>query len=119
MWIKWINCRVLPGGRADFAKAQCRWTAIADQPGPVGQVGGWEPGGEGAHVLGVWADEEACTAFMEVARGTALRVADCHLHPGRAEHFLAALRSTCGPAPAAAGGMLAGTVARPPNATSS
>ncbi|MFD8081716.1 DUF4937 domain-containing protein [Kitasatospora sp. NPDC059722] len=164
MWIKWINCRVLPGGREDFADAQREWAAIADQPGLVGQVGGWEAGGERAHVLGVWADEKAYTAFMEVrhdeivtaasaersgrrdgegpepgswqvtsvttgasvldipgeaaglddalARGTALRVADCHLHPGRAEHFLDAQRRVWNPAMAAAGGMLAGAVTR-------
>ncbi|MEV7024289.1 DUF4937 domain-containing protein [Kitasatospora sp. NPDC093558] len=165
MWVKWINCRVLLGGQDAFADAQREWAAIADQPGLVGQVGGWEPDGGRAHVLGLWADHAAYTRFMEerhdeivkeesykrfrrrddhdepaptrswlvtaVATGpsvldipgeaglrealphaTLLRVADCHLHPGRAEHFLDAQLRIWNPAMAAADGMLAGTVTR-------
>ncbi|MGW2251021.1 DUF4937 domain-containing protein [Kitasatospora sp. NPDC001660] len=151
MWVKWINCRVPNRGPGHFAAAQRGWTAIADQPGLVGQIGGWNPAGGRAYVLGLWADEDACARFMEerhdtvaepasagtwrvaevatspavlgvpgeaadlrdgLTRGTLLRVADCHLHPGRAEHFLDAQRRVWNPAMASAGGMLAGTVAR-------
>ncbi|MFE3764634.1 DUF4937 domain-containing protein [Streptomyces sp. NPDC059104] len=51
-------------------------------------------------------------AGLPAALGSAtlLRVADCRLLPGRAEHFLEVQRDVWAPAMAAAGGMLGGTV---------
>ncbi|MBO1416583.1 DUF4937 domain-containing protein [Streptomyces sp. FH025] len=149
MWGKWIDCRVRPGARAAFAAGQRRWAAIADQPGLVGQVGGWSPADGRALVLGLWADEPAYERFMgerhdavaetaaqrdtwtaiRVAAGPVvqtvpislpdalehaelLRVADCLLRPGRADHFLDVQREVWSPGMAAAGGLLAGTVTR-------
>ncbi|MFF2659428.1 DUF4937 domain-containing protein [Kitasatospora sp. NPDC058032] len=62
MWGKWIGCEVPEDGRERFSDAQRAWAAIRDQPGLIGQVGGWEGGY--ARVLGLWADEEAYGRFM-------------------------------------------------------
>ncbi|WP_380285917.1 DUF4937 domain-containing protein [Kitasatospora purpeofusca] len=62
MWGKWIGCEVPESGRERFSAAQRGWAAIGDQPGLVGQVGGWDRGC--ARVLGLWADEEAYGRFM-------------------------------------------------------
>ncbi|MGA5817560.1 DUF4937 domain-containing protein [Kitasatospora sp. NPDC094028] len=59
MWGKWIGCEVPDAARGRFAAAQRAWSAIGDQPGLVGQVGGWDPAGGRAHVLGLWADAAA------------------------------------------------------------
>ncbi|MFF3072094.1 DUF4937 domain-containing protein [Kitasatospora sp. NPDC057936] len=55
---------------------------------------------------------EAADLHEALTRGTVLRVDDCRLHPGREEHFLAALRSARGLGSAAAGDLLGGVVAR-------
>ncbi|MFD9689836.1 DUF4937 domain-containing protein [Kitasatospora sp. NPDC059088] len=152
MWGKWINCRVRPGARADFAAGQRRWSAIADQPGLLGQLGGWDGTGRRALLYALWADRAGYDRFLRerhdaiateaaqqgswesirVAAGpvvqafpgtaptlpdalrhaTVLRAADCRLHPGCAEHFLAVQRDVWAPGMAAAGGLLAGTVTR-------
>lgn len=152
MWGKWIDCRVRPGARAAFAAGQRRWSAIADQPGLLGQLGGWDRTGDRALLYALWADQDAYDRFMrdrhdEVAtkaaqqgswdsirvtagpvvqsfpgaapslpdvlrHATLLRAADCHLHPGRADHFLTVQREVWAPGMAAAGGLLAGTVTR-------
>ncbi|WP_331728321.1 DUF4937 domain-containing protein [Streptomyces sp. NBC_00158] len=162
MWGKWIGCTVPVAARGPFSAAQGAWSAISDQPGLVGQVGGWDPATGRAHLLGLWTDEEAYRRFMrerhdavaaanqqsgsytaidvaagevvlEMAGDTAglphalehaalehaapwhaplLRVADCRLLPGRAEHFLEVQREVWAPGMAAAGGMLAGIVTR-------
>ncbi|BAJ26319.1 MULTISPECIES: DUF4937 domain-containing protein [Kitasatospora] len=64
MWGKWIGCRVPVAARGRFATAQAAWPAIGDQPGLLGQVGGWDPDGGGALLLGLWADEGAYLRFM-------------------------------------------------------
>ncbi|MFH8381497.1 DUF4937 domain-containing protein [Kitasatospora sp. NPDC018058] len=64
MWGKWIDCRVRPGAHGAFAAGQRRWAALADQPGLVGQVGGWSRADGRALVLALWADEEAYGRFM-------------------------------------------------------
>ncbi|MFE4519683.1 DUF4937 domain-containing protein [Kitasatospora sp. NPDC056783] len=64
MWGKWIDCRVRPAAREAFAAGQRRWSAISDQPGLVGQTGGWTPGADRALLLALWADEAAYTRFM-------------------------------------------------------
>ncbi|MFJ9695580.1 DUF4937 domain-containing protein [Kitasatospora sp. NPDC101183] len=153
MWGKWIGCTVPEAARGRFAEAQRGWSAIGGRPGLVGQVGGWDGATGRAHVLALWADEEAYGRFMreqhdavfaatgqggsytaiEVATGptvltmagdagdnlplalrraTLLRVADCHLLPGRDDHFLQVQRDRWAPGMAAAGGMLAGAVTR-------
>ncbi|MFB7472964.1 DUF4937 domain-containing protein [Kitasatospora sp. NPDC056184] len=63
MWGKWISCEVPPGdGRERFSAGQRGWAAIGDQPGLVGQVGGWDRGC--ARVLGLWEDAVAYGRFM-------------------------------------------------------
>ncbi|MFF2119612.1 DUF4937 domain-containing protein [Kitasatospora sp. NPDC058184] len=64
MWGKWIDCRVRPGAHEAFAAGQRRWSAISDQPGLVGQTGGWAPDGDRALLLALWADEPAYTRFL-------------------------------------------------------
>ncbi|MFJ9453815.1 DUF4937 domain-containing protein [Kitasatospora sp. NPDC101447] len=64
MWSKWIDCRVRAGAREAFAAGQRRWSAISDQPGLVGQGGGWAPDGDRALLLALWTDEPAYTRFM-------------------------------------------------------
>ncbi|MFE6872387.1 DUF4937 domain-containing protein [Kitasatospora sp. NPDC057692] len=65
MWGKWISCEVPPGdGRERFSDAQRAWSVIGDQPGLVGQVGGWDPDAGRARLLGLWEDAEAYGRFM-------------------------------------------------------
>ncbi len=64
MWGKWISCRVPEAARERFSTAQGAWSTISDQPGLVGQVGGWDPATGCAHLLGLWTDEEAYRCFM-------------------------------------------------------
>jgi heme-degrading monooxygenase HmoA len=61
---KWITCEVPAGARDRFAAAQQRWSVIADQPGLIGQVGGWDSRTGRAHVLGLWADVDSHQAFL-------------------------------------------------------
>ncbi|MGW4379402.1 DUF4937 domain-containing protein [Kitasatospora sp. NPDC004531] len=152
MWGKWIGCTVPVAARERFSAAQGAWSAIGDQPGLVGQVGGWDPATGRAQVLGLWADAAAHRRFVRerhdaviagnrqgdtytgidvaagetvlempgdasdlphaLERAALLRVADCRLLPDRTEHFLDVQRTVWAPGMAAAGGMLAGTVAR-------
>ncbi|MGE7386562.1 DUF4937 domain-containing protein [Streptomyces sp. NPDC004126] len=65
MWGKWISCKVPVTARGEFSAAQGIWSTISDQPGLVGQVGGWDPGTDCAHVLGLWTDAEAYLGFMQ------------------------------------------------------
>lgn len=58
MLAKWITCDVPERMRDRFAAAQQRWSVIGDQPGLVGQVGGWDSRTGRAHVLGLWADTD-------------------------------------------------------------
>ncbi len=51
--------------RAQFSTAQGHWSVISDQPGLVGQVGGWDNSGR-ALVLGLWADDSAYRSFMRL-----------------------------------------------------
>ena len=61
---KWITWDV-PGDAHDvFGAAQERWTAIADQPGLIGQVGGWDTRTGRAHVFALWADAGSHEAFL-------------------------------------------------------
>ncbi|WP_459648163.1 DUF4937 domain-containing protein [Kitasatospora sp. Ki12] len=64
MWGKWIDCRVRPGARGVFADGQRRWSAISDQPGLIGQTGGWAPDSDRALLLALWADEPAYLRFL-------------------------------------------------------
>ncbi|MFF2041204.1 DUF4937 domain-containing protein [Kitasatospora sp. NPDC058170] len=65
MWGKWISCGVPPAVRGVFSAGQSAWSVIGDQPGLVGQVGGWDAATGRAHVLGVWADARAYARFMD------------------------------------------------------
>lgn len=61
MLLKWISCDVPDGARDRFDAGQRRWSVIADQPGLVGQAGGWAGR---AHVLALWADAASHEAFL-------------------------------------------------------
>jgi heme-degrading monooxygenase HmoA len=61
---KWITCDVPARTRERFAADQQRWSVIADQPGLIGQVGGWDSRTGRAHVLGLWADAGSHQAFL-------------------------------------------------------
>lgn len=50
MWGKWIGCRVPAAERGHFSAAQGAWSTISDQPGLVGQMGGWDPATGRAHL---------------------------------------------------------------------
>ncbi|MFF0295891.1 DUF4937 domain-containing protein [Kitasatospora sp. NPDC004614] len=64
MWGKWIGCTVPAAAREQFFTAQAAWSTISDQPGLVGQLGGWDPATGRAHLLGLWTDAEAYRSFM-------------------------------------------------------
>ncbi|MEV7601872.1 DUF4937 domain-containing protein [Kitasatospora sp. NPDC089797] len=64
MWAKWIDCRVRPGAHAAFAAGQRRWSAIADQPGLLGQLGGWSGTDGRALLLALWTNEAAHRHFL-------------------------------------------------------
>ncbi|MEU3573725.1 DUF4937 domain-containing protein [Kitasatospora sp. NPDC036755] len=64
MFGKWIDCRVRPGAREAFAAGQRHWSALSDQPGLVGQTGGWQPDADRALLLALWADEPAYARFL-------------------------------------------------------
>ncbi|MFE3461062.1 DUF4937 domain-containing protein [Nocardiopsis aegyptia] len=64
MWGKWVGCSVPVAERGLFDAAQRAWSVIADQPGLVGQLGGWDPATGRAHVLGLWRDVDAYGSFM-------------------------------------------------------
>ncbi len=76
MWGKWIDCRVTPGAREAFAAGQRRWSAISDQPGLVGQAGGWAPDADRALLLGLWTDGPAYARFMRERHDGAAAQAD-------------------------------------------
>ncbi|MFG2389115.1 DUF4937 domain-containing protein [Streptomyces lavendulae] len=65
MWGKWIGCSVPTAARERFSEGQRGWAAIADQPGLIGQVGGWDPATGRAHVLALWTDAAAYRRFMD------------------------------------------------------
>ncbi|MFE2148810.1 DUF4937 domain-containing protein [Streptomyces lavendulae] len=65
MWGKWIGCGVPTAARERFSEGQRAWSAIADQEGLIGQVGGWDPATGRAHVLGLWTDAGAYDRFMD------------------------------------------------------
>lgn len=142
MLAKWITCDVPAHTRDRFAAAQQRWSVIADQPGLIGQVGGWDSQTGRAHVLALWTDTDSHQAFLRnrhdsiadaggdtgiavalgevvltmpgatAMSGGLLRVADCHLAVGAEEHFLAVQREVWAPAMATAG-VLGGVLVRP------
>ncbi|MFG2907613.1 DUF4937 domain-containing protein [Kitasatospora sp. NPDC048286] len=76
MYGKWIDCRVRPGAREAFAAGQRRWSAISDQPGLIGQAGGWAPDGDRALLLALWSDEPVYARFMRERHDPAAAHAD-------------------------------------------
>jgi heme-degrading monooxygenase HmoA len=130
MLIKWVRCRVT--GPSAFGRGQEGWGALADVPGFLGQWGGWsEPGV--AHVVALWRSGDAHAAFlagphdrlaaaqagtfdgidvrlfdreleMDGPRdGAVVRLAHCHVHAGREEHFVRAQSEVWTPGMTAAG----------------
>ncbi|WP_435871964.1 DUF4937 domain-containing protein [Kitasatospora griseola] len=70
MWGKWIGCEVPVAARGRFSVAQEAWSTISDQPGLVGQLGGWDPATGRAQLLGLWTDESAYRRFMRERHDT-------------------------------------------------
>ncbi|WP_031073105.1 DUF4937 domain-containing protein [Streptomyces sp. NRRL WC-3742] len=70
MWGKWIGFSVPADARERFSSAQSAWSTMSDQPGLVGQVGGWDAATGRAHLLALWADEGAYRRFMRERHDT-------------------------------------------------
>ncbi|MGM0837217.1 MAG: YdbC family protein [Bacillota bacterium] len=64
MLIKYIKCQVEEESRAEFSKAQEKWSDLAYVEGFIGQLGGWCENGE-AVILGFWESSGAYQHFME------------------------------------------------------
>jgi hypothetical protein len=64
MLCKWISAGVPASAHAKFAEAQRQWLTIEDQPGLIGQVGGWDNAAGTAHVLALWNDRDSYQSFM-------------------------------------------------------
>lgn len=64
MFLKWVTCSVDEASHGAFGFAQEGWSAIAEQPGLVGQVGGWDTATGDALILGVWANRSSYELFM-------------------------------------------------------
>lgn len=76
--LKWITCEVPANAREGLAAAQVRWRAVTDQPGLIGQVGGWDARTGHAHVPALWVDADSHRRFRRdrhdaVADATAYR----------------------------------------------
>jgi heme-degrading monooxygenase HmoA len=66
MLFKWITCRVHEHMRDAFFAAQTKWTTLANMPGFIGQLGGWDLKSRNeACILGIWQDQESYNAFMD------------------------------------------------------
>jgi len=61
MLAKWVTCIVPPDSRDAFSAAQRQWSVISDQPGLIGQLGGWDTTAGHAHILGLWPDQPRLT----------------------------------------------------------
>jgi quinol monooxygenase YgiN len=63
--VKWMTCEVPRSQTRPFSRAQERWAPLADVPGLVCQIGGWDEASPGtACVLAIWRDAEAYDRFM-------------------------------------------------------
>ncbi|BBB00694.1 hypothetical protein RVR_7793 [Actinacidiphila reveromycinica] len=63
MLVKWMRCGVVD--RPGFDRGQRRWAALRQQPGFLGQGGGWSRAQPGvAHIFGFWDGRGAYDAFM-------------------------------------------------------
>jgi hypothetical protein len=61
--VKWIRCEVADPGA--FDTAQRGWQELRDQPGFIGQGGGWSRRDPGvAHIVAYWADPDSYEAFL-------------------------------------------------------
>lgn len=67
MLCKWISAAVPPTSRGKFAAAQRRWSMIRDQPGLIGQLGGWHTTETAAtaRILSLWTDQDRYRYFMQ------------------------------------------------------
>lgn len=73
MLCKWISAVVPAASLTEFDTAQQRWSMIGDQPGLIGQVGGWDTAGV-AHVLAFWRDRPSYRQFMRQRHDEVTRV---------------------------------------------
>jgi heme-degrading monooxygenase HmoA len=66
MLVKWIRCAVSESDRDAFSAAQSRWSAIAEAPRLVAQLGGWDEKStpRDACILSAWQDRTAYDHFM-------------------------------------------------------
>jgi heme-degrading monooxygenase HmoA len=140
MLIKWVRCRV--SEPVAFDVGQAAWGALADVPGFVGQWGGWgESGYAHVFALWRTAEdhevflagphdrmaEAQAGTFREIdvrlfereleigsgpGAGSAVRLAHCHVRPGREEHFVRAQAEVWNPGMAAVPGMNGGVFGR-------
>lgn len=63
MLVKWIRCTVVD--RHGFERGQRKWAGLLDEPGFLGQAGGWSRGHPGvAHVFGFWESRAFYDSFM-------------------------------------------------------
>lgn len=61
--MKWIRCGVVD--RPGFDRGQRRWAALREQPGFLGQGGGWSRSQPGvAHLFAFWESRRSYDAFM-------------------------------------------------------
>ena len=66
MLVKWITCVVPSASEVRFSAAQAGWSALRVVPGLIGQIGGWDGGGDArtACVLAVWEDRDSYETFQ-------------------------------------------------------
>ena len=65
MLAKWIRCTVATAQKPAFGRMQEHWRRLADVPGFLFQIGGWNLKNEReACILGLWEDETSYAAFM-------------------------------------------------------
>lgn len=140
MLIKWVRCRVTDPPA--FGAGQQTWGPLVDVPGFLGQWGGWSASGAAhVFALWRTAEDHAAFlegphdrlaaaqagTFDEIdvrlfgreqvigagpGEGSVVRLAHCHVRPGREEHFTRAQVEVWNPGMAAAPGLNGGVFGR-------
>ena len=84
MLAKWVTCIVPPDSRDAFSAAQRQWSVISDQPGLIGQLGGWDTTAGHAHILGLCPDQPRLTPTEDRPREP--QAGGSSLHSRQAQH---------------------------------
>jgi hypothetical protein len=64
-FVKWMTCQVPSADRQRFSEAQQRWAPVAQEPGFICQIGGWDEGSPNtACILALWHAPDAHARFM-------------------------------------------------------